>query len=119
MNPSTVIGAVVGLLTLVIVIALAATNPGMYFNLPGLAIVLGGTCAALFIAYPLSEVMRVFKLVGTVFRHDQHDQQRDIEELVNMAQLWMNTDVHKVELELKKVTNPCLLYTSDGLCLAG
>ena len=60
MNPSTVIGAAVGLLTLIIVVALSATNPGMYFNLPGLAIVLGGTCAALFIAYPLSEVVRVF-----------------------------------------------------------
>ena len=67
MNPSTVIGAAVGLLTLIIVVALSATNPGMYFNLPGLAIVLGGTCAALFIAYPLSEVVRVFKLVRTVF----------------------------------------------------
>ena len=106
MNPSTVIGAAVGLLTLIIVVALSATNPGMYFNLPGLAIVLGGTCAALFIAYPLSEVVRVFKLVRTVFRNDQHDQQRDIDELVNMAQLWMNTDVHKVEQELKKVSNP-------------
>ena len=60
MNPSTVIGAAVGLLSLIIVVALSATNPGMYFNLPGLAIVLGGTCAALFIAYPLSEVVRVF-----------------------------------------------------------
>jgi len=108
MNPSTLIGAAVGLLTLVIVVALSATNASMYVNLPGLAIVLGGTCAALFIAYPLSEVLRIFKLVRTVFRNDQHDQQRDIEELATMAQLWMNTDVHKVEQELKKVLNPFL-----------
>ncbi|SSW67388.1 motility protein A [Achromobacter agilis] len=108
MNPSTVIGAAVGLLTVVIVVALAATDPGLYINLPGLAIVLGGTCAALFIAYPLSEVIRIFKLVRTVFRNDQHDQQRDIEELAAMAQLWMNTDVRKVEEELKKVSNPFL-----------
>ncbi|AYD64546.1 chemotaxis protein MotA [Achromobacter sp. LC458] len=108
MNPSTLIGAAVGLLTLVIVVALSATDASMYLNLPGLAIVLGGTCAALFIAYPLPEVLRIFKLVRTVFRNDQHDQQRDIEELVSMAQLWMNTDVHKVEQELKKVSNPFL-----------
>ncbi|CAB3625590.1 motility protein A [Achromobacter pestifer] len=108
MNPSSVIGAVVGLLTLLIVVALSATDASMYFNLPGLAIVLGGTCAALFIAYPLPEVLRIFSLVRTVFRNDQHDQQRDIEELVGMAQLWMNTDVHKVEQELKKVANPFL-----------
>ncbi|MPT37371.1 MAG: chemotaxis protein MotA [Achromobacter sp.] len=108
MNPSTLIGAAVGLFTVVIVVALAATDPGLYVNLPGLAIVLGGTCAALFIAYPLSEVVRIFKLVRTVFRNDQHDQQRDIDELVAMAQLWMNTDVRKVEAELKKVSNPFL-----------
>ncbi|WAI81155.1 MULTISPECIES: motility protein A [Achromobacter] len=108
MNPSTLIGAAVGLLTLVIVVALSATDASMYMNLPGLAIVLGGTCAALFIAYPLSEVLRIFKLVRTVFRNDQHDQQRDIEELATMAQLWMNTDVRKVEQELKKVSNPFL-----------
>ncbi|AUA58167.1 Chemotaxis protein MotA [Achromobacter spanius] len=108
MNPSTLIGAAVGLLSLVIVVALSATDASMYVNLPGLAIVLGGTCAALFIAYPLHEVLRIFKLVRTVFRNDQHDQQRDIEELATMAQLWMNTDVHKVEHELKKVSNPFL-----------
>ncbi|MNI42103.1 Chemotaxis protein PomA [compost metagenome] len=108
MNPSTLIGAAVGLLSLVIVVALSATDASMYINLPGLAIVLGGTCAALFIAYPLQEVLRIFKLVRTVFRNDQHDQQRDIEELATMAQLWMNTDVHKVEQELKKVSNPFL-----------
>jgi len=108
MNSSSVIGAVVGLFTLLIVVALSATDASMYFNLPGLAIVLGGTCAALFIAYPLQEVLRIFKLVRTVFRNDQHDQQRDIEELATMAQLWMNTDVHKVEQELKKVSNPFL-----------
>lgn len=108
MNPSTLIGAAVGLFTLVIVVALAATDPSLYINLPGLAIVLGGTCAALFIAYPLSEVVRIFKLVRTVFRNDQHDQQRDIDELVTMAQLWMNTDVRKVEEALKKVSNPFL-----------
>ncbi|MBO9331419.1 chemotaxis protein MotA [Achromobacter pulmonis] len=108
MNPSTLIGAAVGLFTLVIVVALAATDPSLYINLPGLAIVLGGTCAALFIAYPLSEVVRIFRLVRTVFRNDQHDQQRDIDELVTMAQLWMNTDVRKVEEALKKVSNPFL-----------
>ena len=105
MNPSTLIGAAVGCLPWSS--SGAGRRPGLV-NLPGLAIVLGGTCAALFIAYPLSEVVRIFKLVRTVFRNDQHDQQRDIDELVAMAQLWMNTDVRKVEAELKKVSNPFL-----------
>ncbi len=108
MNPSTLIGTAVGFFTLIIVVALSATDPTLYLNLPGLAIVLGGTCAAIFISYPLSEVVRIFALIKTVFRHDKHNSQRDIDELVAMAQLWMNTDVHKVEQELKKVSNPFL-----------
>jgi chemotaxis protein MotA len=108
MNPSTVIGFLVGLATLLAVVALTAADPGMYLNLPGLAIVLGGTCAALLISYPLSEVLRVVKLVVTVFRNEPHDQQRDVDELVALARLWANADIHKVEAELKKVANPFL-----------
>jgi len=108
MNPSTLIGAIAGVITLILVVALSATSPSIYFNAPGLAIVLGGTAAAVFMAYPLREVVRVFGLVGTVFRHDKLDTQRDIDELVSLAQLWMNNDVRKVEEALKKVSNPFL-----------
>ena len=98
--------AAVGLLTLIIVVALSATNPGMYFNLPGLSC-WAAPARALHRLPAVRGGARV-QLVRTVFRNDQHDQQRDIDELVNMAQLWMNTDVHKVEQELKKVSNPFL-----------
>ncbi|MDQ8034883.1 chemotaxis protein MotA [Bordetella genomosp. 1] len=108
MNPSTLIGAAVGVVTLILVVALSATSPSIYFNAPGLAIVVGGTAAALFLAYPLREVRRVFRLVTTVFRHDKLDTERDIEELVSLAQLWMNNDVRKVEAALKNVSNPFL-----------
>src|SRR5690606_36509288 len=61
-NPSTLIGALAGFLMLATVLAVSASDPGMYVNLPGLAIVLGGTLAAVFISYPLREVLRVFAL---------------------------------------------------------
>jgi chemotaxis protein MotA len=108
MNPSTLIGTSVGIVTLIIVVGFSATGPALYANLPGLAIVLGGTCAALFISYPLREVMRVFTLVRTVFRNERVDTQKDIDELVSMAQLWLQEDVHNVEQALKKISNPFL-----------
>jgi len=108
MNPSTLIGIVVALATLATALAFSATDLALYVNLPGLVVVLGGTCAALFISYPLREVVRVFALVRTVFRSEQLDSRRDIDELVAMAQLWMNDDVHKVEQALHKVSNPFL-----------
>ena len=108
MNPSTLIGIAIGALTLVAAVALSATDPALYLNLPGLVVVLGGTCAALFLSYPLPEALRVFALLRTVLRRERLDEQKDIDELVAMAELWMKHDVRKVEQELKKVTNPFL-----------
>lgn len=107
-NPSTLIGALAGVLMLAIVLAVSATDPGMYVNLPGLAIVLGGTLAAAFISYPLREVLRVFALLRTIFKGEQDYIDRDIDELVQISQLWMKNDVRKVEEALGKVSNPFL-----------
>lgn len=107
-NPSTLIGAIAAVAMLAIVLAFAATDPGMYVNLPGLAIVLGGTLAATFIAYPLHEVLRVFSLLRTIFRGERSQMEHDVEELIRMSQLWMKNDVRKVEEELQQLTNPFL-----------
>lgn len=107
-NPATLIGIVASLVLVLAVIVFSATDPGMYINLPGLAIVLGGTLAATFISYPLREVLRVFALVCTVFRNERQDIRRDIDELVRISQLWMKHDVRKVEEELGKLANPFL-----------
>lgn len=108
MNLSTLIGFVLGLITVILVLAFSAINSWAYLNLPGLIIVIGGTLAALFISYPMREVLRIPHLLGAIFRSDKLDIQRDIDELSSLAQLWMNEDVHKAEEALKKVTNPFL-----------
>jgi chemotaxis protein MotA len=108
MNPSTLIGLLLGIVTIVLVVAFSAIDAWAYLNLPGLAIVLGGTLAALFIGYPMREVVRIPRLLRTILRNDKLDSQRTIEELSNLAQLWMNEDVHKVEEALKKIANPFL-----------
>jgi len=108
MNPSTLIGLAIGAVTLVAAVAYSASDPSLYFNLPGLAVVIGGTCAALFISYPLREIVRVFGLMRTVLRSERQREQKDIDELVALSELWMNHDVHKVEEALKKVSNPFL-----------
>ena len=108
MNKSTLIGFGLGIVTVILVVAFSAIDSWAYLNLPGLAVVICGTLAALFISYPLSEVRRLPKLLRIVFKNDKFDSQRDIDELSALAQLWMNDDVHKVEEALKKVANPFL-----------
>lgn len=108
LNPSTVIGIVASVALLAAILAFAANDPSLYLNYPGLAIVVGGTLAATFISYPLREVLRIFALVKTVFRHEQDSSAHDIEDLVHIAQLWSRHDVRKVEQALADVRNPFL-----------
>lgn len=108
MNPSTLVGMVGGLLLLLAVIFLAAEEAHVFVNAPGLAIVLGGTLAATFLAYPLNEVLRVFRLVWIVIRNERLYTRDDMEELIRMSQLWFKGDVRAVEDALEQVGNPFL-----------
>ncbi|MEI2415534.1 MotA/TolQ/ExbB proton channel family protein [Orrella sp. JC864] len=108
MNPSTLIGLGVAALTLATAIAFSATGALAYVNLPGLGIVLGGTIAAIFIGYPLSEVRRIPRLLRMVLGSEKLDMQRDIDELSGLARQWASEDVHDVERALQKVANPFL-----------
>lgn len=107
-NPSTLIGIAGSIALLAVVLMFASDDPWLYVNLPGLAIVLGGTFAATFISYPLGEVVRIFTLVRTVFRGERNTAAKDIDELVRIAQIWSKHDVRKVEEALQQVTNPFL-----------
>ncbi|HRQ05065.1 MAG TPA: MotA/TolQ/ExbB proton channel family protein [Nitrosomonas halophila] len=108
MNPSTLIGMIGGVAMLAVLLVFAAEDPALFINLPGLAIVLGGTLAATFISYPLREVVRVFRLLMTVLRNERLYTQRDMEELIRISRLWMQNDVRAVEQELARVRNPFL-----------
>lgn len=108
MNPSTLIGMVAGLSVLASVLFWSAEDPWLFLNPAGLAIVLGGTLAATFISYPLGEVLRVFRLFGTVLRNEKLYTQHDIDELVRISRLWIRGDLPAVEKELSRVDNPFL-----------
>jgi len=108
MNPSTLIGMVAGLAVLASVLFWSAEDPALFINLPGLAIVVGGTLAATFISFPLGEVLRVFRLFGTVVRNEKLYTERDISELVRISRLWIDGDLAAVERALESVRNPFL-----------
>ncbi|MBB5319810.1 motility protein A [Marinobacter oulmenensis] len=108
MNPSTLIGMLAGIGVLASVLFWSAEDPALFVNLPGLAIVVGGTLAATFISFPLREVLRVFRLFGTVVRNEKLYTQHDIEELVRISRLWIDGDLAAVERQLESVRNPFL-----------
>ena len=108
MNPSTLIGIIGGLILVGSVLFIAAEEALVFLNLPGLAIVIGGTLAATFLAYPMDEVLRVFRLVWIVIRNERVYTRDDMEELIRISQLWFKGDVRAVEDALENVANPFL-----------
>jgi chemotaxis protein MotA len=64
--------------------------------------------AATIVSYPLKEVVRIFRLFGTVMRNEQLYTQNDIDELVQIAKIWIHDDPRAVERALARVTNPFL-----------
>lgn len=108
MNPSTLIGVIASILLLVVVLFFSAEDPGVFIDLPGLGIVLIGTAAATFIAYPLREVMRIFGLMRSVFHHQALDTDKDLQDLVEITRIRMQGDIQAVEVALARVSNPFL-----------
>ena len=70
MNIATVIGIVFGVAILGFATYLSTDSAGVFINVPGLAIVLGGTLASTFICFPLKEVMRVSNTFLTALKRE-------------------------------------------------
>lgn len=108
MNPSTLIGIVASIVLLAIVLFFSAEDPFLFIDLPGLGIVLVGTAAATFIAYPLPEVVRIFGLLRRVVRNEKLYIDKDLEDLVEISRVWLQGDIRAVEEALEQVSNPFL-----------
>lgn len=108
MNPSTLIGIVASTILLGVVIFYTSVDPSLFLDIPSILIVLIGTLAATFISYPLSEVVRIFGLIGTVMRNEKLYTQHDLDELIDISRLWAAGNIRAVENALEQVSNPFL-----------
>ena len=102
-NPSTLIGIVASIVLLGIVLIFSAQDASLFVDLPGLGIVLVGTAAATFIAYPLREVTRIFGSIRNVLHSERLPIDQDLEDLSEIARIWMQSDIHAVEKVLEKL----------------
>ncbi|MBE0439582.1 MAG: MotA/TolQ/ExbB proton channel family protein [Gammaproteobacteria bacterium] len=108
MNVSTLFGMVAGILIVMLSIVLTAQDADSFLNLPGLAVVLGGTMAATLLSYPLAEVLKVFRTLGTVLRNEKLYAEDDQRELVTTARLLMQGKLQAIEKEMNTLKNPFL-----------
>lgn len=84
MDTGTVIGLVSGI-GLVSFTVLLGGNPGVFWSIPSLLLVVGGTFAATFLNYPLRDVLSMFTAVKKAFIEPVVAPQDLIEKLVSYA----------------------------------
>jgi len=108
MDLSTIAGILAGLGLIVLSIFLSAVEPGVYINLPGLLVVIGGTLAATLVSFPTSELAKVWGVLGNVFRNRQYSVRDDISEIAHAARLRRHGDLARIEDQLERIANPFL-----------
>lgn len=84
MDLATIAGIVVGLIFVTFGI-MADGDIITYINFPSLLIVLGGTIAATFVAYPLTKVLEAFKIASKAFSNKVEEAGEIIERVISLA----------------------------------
>lgn len=108
MNYSTLLGILFSLLLLAFIILYAAQDPHSFINLPGLAIVIGGTLAALFLSFPLREIKHGIKSIKLFLFYESLDPQRDADEIIAVAKMWFRRETIAIEDKIDQIHNPYL-----------
>ncbi|MBU0988175.1 MAG: MotA/TolQ/ExbB proton channel family protein, partial [Proteobacteria bacterium] len=112
MNIATVIGILFGLGILSFATYQSTDSIMVFLNLPGFAIVLGGTIAATFICYPLKEVLQVFRVFIIALQREDLPIGNYISELVYLAKKSSTKGKIQLEKELSGIEN---YFLQDGL----
>jgi chemotaxis protein MotA len=107
-NIATLIGILFGVAILSAATYFSTSTPMVFINLPGLAIVIGGTAAATFICYPLREVMRMFHVFLLAMGREELPIGNYINALVRIAKAASKKGAISLEKSLPGIENQFL-----------
>ena len=108
MNIATIVGIIAGIAILAAATYFSTSTPMVFINLPGLAIVIGGTAAAALICYPLKEVMRVFNVFLLALGAEELPIGNYVRELVRLAKTASKKGAISLERALPGIENQFL-----------
>jgi chemotaxis protein MotA len=114
---ATVVGVIAGVFLLLAAIFMGG-GMGVFFNVPSMLIVVGGTIAATLINFPLKEVMRVLKVAPRAFKSSFDEPKRIMEKLLFLCAESKKKGFLGLEEQLKNEPNK-FLQSSFGMMIDG
>ena len=114
MSISTLIGLIAGIAIFVSAIISSTKEYLVFVNLPGFAIVLGGTIASTFIAFPYEDVKRSFFSVYKIFMSHDTTYTNLVPRFARWAEIIKSKGLSAIEDEALKLKNS---FEKDGLML--
>lgn len=98
----------------ILVWSLFASTPqvGVFFNIPSIGIVLGGTIGAMFVSFPMADVVRSLKVAGAVFRQEDLPIGTYIDQIVELSKQVFAKGTMKMGSALEGQENE---FLKDGL----
>lgn len=113
MDITSILGVVIGAV-LIVFVGIGPKALGNFWDLPSLAIVLGGTIAAVVASYPLSMLKEMFKHTKILFQGKRYNTGALIETLVEMAQLARKNGLLALEEKANEIDD---MFFKSGIML--
>lgn len=116
MDKTTLIGLILGVVAVGIGIVLKGVSPNALINPAAILIIIGGTAGAVTIAFPSSEIKRVPKLFGILFKEQQHMKPSELIMMFSdWAQIARKEGLLALEVKTNEIEDP---FLKNGLSLA-
>jgi chemotaxis protein MotA len=106
MDIATVIGLILGLGAMVGTMLIEGGNPMSLLNVPAAVIVFGGSVAALFVAFPLKQIMKLPAYIGQCFKTYNEDLMALVELFVKLADQARRDGLLSLEQEGRSIEDP-------------
>lgn len=119
MDISTIIGLVLGVTAVIGGQVLEGGSLHSIMQLTAAIIVLGGTCGAVFLSFPLPNIIVAAKGIGAVFSNPKDDLSKVIAQIMEFANKARKEGLLSLEKDVRNLPDPflkkCLRLTIDGI----
>ena len=105
---STVIGLTGGLLLLMGMMVMSPEHIGIFFNLPGLLMVVGGTLAATIVSRPIRDVQGVVRIIPELLHDEAAPSGVEVNQLLRFTDAYRMGNLRAAERELNTIEDPFL-----------